>query len=239
VKFAVDCAIAGFVAFLAGRDAHAQPFWSHRSASRAASVAQAPDDERPRWTVWMRTGPGKAAALRGTTDIVPARDVSPARFTRYDRVILDVQLRYGIPSALIRAVIQTESDFDPRVVSSAGAKGLMQLMPETARRMGVSNPFDPRDNITGGTRYLQLLTRRFCRAAAKRIMLCSPGEYVRVVAAYHAGPGAVLKYGGLPPYETTRSYVAVVLRRYAAWSDRRSAPAARGVPNRPALTVDL
>src|SRR4051794_2851435 len=93
-----------------------------------------------RWRVWLKTGPGKAAALRGKTDIVPPRDASAARLTRYDRHIRDQQAFYGIPEALVRAVIKTESDFDPSVVSSAGAQGLMQLMPDTARLMGVTDP---------------------------------------------------------------------------------------------------
>ena len=115
------------------------------------------------WKVWLKTGPGKASALRGRTDVVPPRDGSPARYARYDQDIHDQQMYYGIPEALIRAVMKVESDFDPHVVSSAGAQGLMQLMPDTARLMGVTDSFDPRQNIMGGARYLQVLARRFCR----------------------------------------------------------------------------
>ena len=169
------------------------------------------------WKVWLRTGPGKASALRGPTDLVPASDTSPGRFSRYDQDIRDGQAFYGIPEALMRAVIKTESDFDPAVVSSAGAQGLTQLMPDTARLMGVTNPFDPRQSIMGGARYLQVLARRFCRQVTLAGTVCTPDEKMKVVAAYHAGPGAVDKYGGLPPYETTRTYVAAVLRRYAEY----------------------
>jgi len=84
------------------------------------------------WKVMFKTGPGKAAATRGSTDIVPPRDTAPARFSRYDRDIRDGQAFYGIPEPFLRAVIKTESDYDPNVVSSAGAQGLMQLLPETA-----------------------------------------------------------------------------------------------------------
>jgi soluble lytic murein transglycosylase-like protein len=178
-----------------------------------------------RWKVLFKTGPGKAAALRGATDIVPPRDVSPARYSRFDQDIRDGQAFFGIPESFLRAVIKTESDFDPRVVSSAGAQGLMQLLPETARLMGVTDNFDPRQNIMGGARYLQVLARRFCRTPAsvslagggraiEQLTVCSPDEKVKVIAAYHAGPGAVEKYRGIPPYETTRAYVAMVLRRY-------------------------
>jgi hypothetical protein len=183
------------------------------------------------WKVWLKAGPGKASALRGRTDMVPPRDHSPARYARYDQHIHDQQAFYGIPVALVRAVIKTESDFDPQVVSSAGARGLMQLMPETARLMGVTDVFDPRQNIMGGSRYLQVLARRFCRTPAadddgrggERALVCSTEETVKVIAGYHAGPGAVEKYGGMPPYETTRYYVNMVLRRY---DEYRRGPAA-------------
>ena len=175
------------------------------------------------WKVLFKKGPGKAGALRGSTDIVPPRDTAPARFSRFDRDIRDSQAFYGIPEAFMRAVIKTESDYDPNVVSSAGAQGLMQLLPETARSMGVTNSFDPRQNIMGGARYLQVLARRFCRTPAatddgqrpgERLTVCSTDEKIKVIAAYHAGPGAVEKYGGVPPYETTRMYVGMVMRRY-------------------------
>ena len=203
---------------LLGRPARAGTFWSRERADGVVEFT----NKQPaggRWKVLFKTGPGKAAALRGSTDIVPPRDLSPARTTRFDRDILDGQAFYGIPESFIRAIIKTESDFDPHVVSSAGAEGLMQLLPSTARLMGVTDIFDPRQNIMGGTRYLQVLARRFCRTPAATdggapLTVCSSDEKVKVVAAYHAGPAAVEKYGGMPPYETTHAYVAAVLRRY-------------------------
>jgi hypothetical protein len=177
-----------------------------------------------KWKVLFRTGPGKAAAVRGSSDLVPPRDGSVARFSRYDQHIRDQQAFYGVPESLVRAVIKTESDFDPHVVSSAGAQGLMQLMPATAKMMGVSDVWDPRQNIMGGARYLQVLAKRFCRTpAAEGDLVCSLEEKVKVVAAYHAGPGAVEKYGGMPPYETTRAYVTSVLRRYEDYRRRAAA----------------
>jgi soluble lytic murein transglycosylase-like protein len=176
-----------------------------------------------RWRVLYRTGPGKAASTRGPSDLVPARDRSAARFSRYDEHIRDQQAYYGIPQAFVRAVIKVESDYDPHVVSSAGCLGLMQLMPETARRMGVTDIWDPRQNIMGGSRYLQVLAQRFCRTPARQGapgFMCSPEELVRVIAGYHAGPGAVDKYGGMPPYETTRAYVTNVLQRYEEYRHR-------------------
>lgn len=184
-----------------------------------------------KWKVLFRFGPGKASAARGASDVVPARDTSLARYSRYDDHIRDQQACFGIPQALVRAVIRTESDFDPHVVSSAGAQGLMQLMPATARAMGVTNVWDPRQNIMGGSRYLQLLARRFCRTPAlggggearTASLVCSPEEEVKVLAGYHAGPGAVEKYGGLPPYETTRAYVTTVLHRFDEYRRREAA----------------
>jgi Transglycosylase SLT domain len=176
-----------------------------------------------RWRVLYRTGPGKAASIRGPSDLVPPRDRSNARFTRFDEHIRDQQAYYGIPQAFVRAVIKVESDYDPHVVSSAGCLGLMQLMPETARRMGVTDIWDPRQNIMGGSRYLQVLAQRFCRTPARQGapgFMCSPEELVRVIAGYHAGPGAVDKYGGMPPYETTRAYVTNVLQRYEEYRHR-------------------
>ena len=96
-----------------------------------------------RWKVLFKTGPGKAQSTRGKTDRVPAKDHSPERFSRYDKHIQDQYNFYGIPPALVRAVIKTESDFDPNVVSSVGAQGLMQLMPATGREMGVLKPLIP------------------------------------------------------------------------------------------------
>lgn len=198
-------------------------FWSRERADGVVEFTNK-TPSGGHWKVLFKTGPGKAAALRGATDLVPPRDASPARTSRYDRDILDGQAFYGIPEAFLRAVIKTESDFDPRVVSSAGAQGLMQLLPSTARLMGVTDAFDPRQNIMGGARYLQVLARRFCKTPppaaagagtnAAALAICSPEERVKVVAGYHAGPAAVEKYGGIPPYETTHAYVASVLRRY-------------------------
>ncbi len=107
----------------------------------------------------------------------------------------------GLPAALIDAVIRTESGYRPRAVSRAGAKGLMQLMPGTARDVGVRDPFDPEQNIMGGARYLR---RMFDRYGSLRL----------AVAAYNAGPGNVDKHEGVPPFRETRRYVAVVMQRY-------------------------
>jgi len=110
--------------------------------------------------------------------------------------------RYNIPSFLIRAVMAVESNFRPDAISSAGAKGLMQLMPETAEEMGVSNIFDPRQNILGGTRYLRVLANTF------------NGDLVLTLAAYNAGHLAVVRHMDIPPFAETQRYVRRVLKLY-------------------------
>lgn len=107
----------------------------------------------------------------------------------------------GLPVALIDAVIRTESGYRPRAVSRAGAIGLMQLMPDTAKSLGVRDAFDPRENILGGSRYLKKMLDQF-------------GSLRLAVAAYNAGPNAVTKHGGVPPYLETRRYVDTVLSRF-------------------------
>lgn len=168
-----------------------------------------------KWRVLYKTGPGKASAQRKRSgkgrDPVPARDHSKARYHRYDAHIYGAAKLYNIPVALIRAVIHSESDYDPRVISTAGAKGLMQLMPGTAKEMGVKNVFDPRENIYGGVRYLRILANRF------------KGNLLLTIAGYHAGPGAVAKYGGIPPFSTTHKYLRVVVRRYYNYQKKERA----------------
>jgi Transglycosylase SLT domain len=116
----------------------------------------------------------------------------------FDSFIVEAAATHNVDTELIRAVIQVESEFDHLAVSSKGARGLMQLMPDTARRLGVANAFDPRQNILGGTRYLRLLLNQFS------------GDTALATAAYNAGENAVFRYGGIPPFKETRGYVAKI-----------------------------
>jgi hypothetical protein len=109
--------------------------------------------------------------------------------------IQEAAATHGMSPSLIRAVIQTESRFNPLAVSRVGAQGLMQLMPGTARHVGIENPFDPRENILGGTKYLSTLLDRF------------KGNTAKALAAYNAGPTVVARHRGLPPYRETQGYV--------------------------------
>lgn len=133
------------------------------------------------------------------------RDKSPDRYRRYDAYIAEAARLYQLPEAFLRAVMHVESDYDPNVVSVDGAMGLMQLMPFTAEKMGVLDPFDPRQNILGGARFLRILANQW------------KGDLVLTVAAYNAGPGAVERYKGVPPYSETRRYVNRVLTHYYAY----------------------
>ena len=113
----------------------------------------------------------------------------------FDPYIEDASSKFGVSADFIRAIISIESAFDEFAVSSKGAKGLMQLMPATARRFGVTNPFDPGQAIMGGTEYLAYLLGLF------------RGDIELAAAGYNAGENAVLRYGGVPPYRETRNYV--------------------------------
>ncbi len=118
--------------------------------------------------------------------------------TAFDEVIRAASRREGVDEQLVKAVVEAESGFNPKAVSQAGAKGLMQLMDGTARSLGVKDSFDPVSNIAGGTKFLRSMLDRF-------------GSVPLALAAYNAGPGAVEKYGGIPPFQETRSYVDRVL----------------------------
>jgi len=116
-------------------------------------------------------------------------------------IINQVSADFGIDPRLTRAIIQVESNFDPEAVSHAGAMGMMQLMPDTARYLGVHNPFDPRENIQGGVRYLSELLENY-------------DNLEEALAAYNAGPGNVSKYGGIPPFEETQNYISRVVNEF-------------------------
>ena len=116
----------------------------------------------------------------------------------YDHLIAEAAHRYRLNPALIKAVMRTESAFNPLVVSPVGAQGLMQLMPALASEMGVEDPFDPRDNIMGGARYL------------RQLLDATKGNIPLTLASYNAGPGNVARYKGIPPFKETRDYVRKV-----------------------------
>lgn len=130
--------------------------------------------------------------------------------SRFDAYIAEASRIYNIPEAFIKAVIKIESNFNPRAVSRVGAMGLMQLMPATAEHMNVKDPFDPKQNIMGGTKYLRRLSDRY------------DGDINLVLSGYHAGPGNVEKSGGIP-FEKTRDYVKNVYSWYVRYRDQEKA----------------
>ncbi len=121
---------------------------------------------------------------------------------KYDAIIRRAAEQFDIEVNLIKAIIKAESSFDPDAISESGAQGLMQLMPDTAEEMRVGNPFDPEENILGGTRYLSLLLKRF--EQDKRL----------AIAAYNVGPTAVTKHNDVPPIPQTRRFVERVIKFY-------------------------
>lgn len=148
--------------------------------------------EEPEPTLWVgRPGPVSGSA--------------PEALQPY---IQEAAAKTGLSPDLIQAVIATESNYRADAVSPVGAQGLMQLMPGTARGLGVQNPFDPRENILGGAEYLRQQLTRF-------------GGVEKALAAYNAGPGAVARYGGIPPYRETQGYVRKVLSRLHQLEEKR------------------
>lgn len=122
--------------------------------------------------------------------------------TKYDSIIRSIATNYGLEPALIHSIIRTESNYNPDAVSSKGAVGLMQLMPETAERYGVRDLYDPRENIEAGVRHLKYLMDLYDRKT----------DYV--LAAYNAGHNAIKKYGGIPPFPETRRFIEKVKATY-------------------------
>jgi len=151
----------------------------------------APTDKR--FTVFMRDIK-KDKQLR--TKLKYASSVNPAE---YEQLIKTCSDKYGVNPCLVKAVIHAESGYNPNAVSSKGASGLMQLMPATAKSLKVADRFNPKDNVEGGVKYLRFLLDTF------------RGDVSLAVAAYNAGLTKVAKYGGIPPYNETRTYVTRVL----------------------------
>jgi hypothetical protein len=133
-----------------------------------------------------------------------------------EAIIADISSQFAIDRHLVKAIIKAESNYNPNAVSPKGAKGLMQLMPSTAKQLKVQRPFDPEENIVGGVKYI-------------KGMLASYGNLDTALAAYNAGPAAVKKYAGIPPYRETVEYVKKVLGLYKRYKKEASSKMAVGV----------
>jgi len=154
-----------------------------------------PDEK---FTLYLREGP--KAAPPAPSSALPGASWMTGYVDRFSRA-------NDLPPALVHAIIKAESNGQRKAVSRKGAKGVMQLMPFTSKRLRVSDPFDPIENIEGGIKYI------------KELLVTFQGDLTNTVAAYNAGPAAVRKYGGVPPYQETRLYVRRVMdlyRRYSA-----------------------
>lgn len=121
---------------------------------------------------------------------------------KYEPIISAASKRHGISAHLLKAIIKVESDYNPRAVSRKGAKGLMQIMPETMKALNIANVFDPWENIMGGASYFKQLFNRY------------EGKLPLALAAYNAGPGVVDRFGSIPPFRETEAYVEKVIRYY-------------------------
>jgi soluble lytic murein transglycosylase-like protein len=164
---------------------------THPSIGKLEESSRPADAAKP--SLQPAHGRNDASSTANPAIIPQSRKISESIHTAADA--------YDLPPGLIRAIIQAESGFDVRAISQDGAKGLMQLMPDTARELGVADPFDIEQNIDGGARYLRKMLDRY------------DGNLKLALAAYNAGPGAVDRYGGrVPPFAETRAYVQKVLK---------------------------
>jgi hypothetical protein len=153
-------------------------------------------------------GAGFLLTYPGKGTLIHSRGFSGLYRGEYDRHIQDAAALNGVSVDLVKAVIQVESEFDRYAVSSKGARGLMQLMPFTARRFGVADSFDPRQNIFGGAQYLRLLLDLF------------QGDTALALAAYNSGENTVTRYKGIPPFKETQGYVQKVLSYFGGGAPR-------------------
>lgn len=161
----------------------------NNSALKNLKVTYFPDSNIHSYTNWGSSNKTVAKKFSQNIDI-------------YSPIIKSLSQTHGVDERLVKAVIHTESGFNPFARSPVGAQGLMQLMPATARRFKVTDSYDPQQNIKGGVQYLAWLLKRF------------KGDRTLALAAYNAGEGNVDKYGGIPPFRETRDYVQRVMSRY-------------------------
>lgn len=194
-------------------------WWILLHTALAGDIYQA---ETPDGTLIFTDSPphGGYSLVRGAGEVPTAAELRLRSFPRmdnWDAEIAEAAQRYNVPAELIKAVMLAESGMNPKAESEVGAMGLMQLMPRTAASLGVEDPWDPLQNLDGGTRYIREQLDRF-------------GDVTRTLAAYHAGPHNVLRFGGIPPFPATRAYVSRVTDLYEFFRSER--PVAQPLPAR-------
>ena len=196
--------VAELQSLLAGTSAPANGGTAARGGGFAAQLAEA--------TTAGSAAAASAVASAAAPASLPTGTASLPADVPYRGQITAAAQRHGVDPALLAGLIRQESGFDPNAGSPAGAQGLTQLMPGTAAGLGVTDPFDPAQAIEGGAEYLAQQLRAF------------GGDTARALAAYNAGPGAVQRYGGVPPYAETQNYVRRVQAYAAAYRGGASAP---------------
>ncbi|HEX7830349.1 MAG TPA: lytic transglycosylase domain-containing protein [Thermoanaerobaculia bacterium] len=154
-----------------------------------------------------------------------SEESQPLWQSKYNEIIVAAAKKFDVDAALVSAVIKAESDYNPRIVSNKGARGLMQLMPATAKRFGVTNSFDPEENIHAGTRYLRWLLKTF------------DGNADLAVAAYNAGEGNVWKYEGVPPFRETVNYINRIAKHIHRAIENEVIPRNAAITTAPAAVI--
>ncbi len=203
-------AFVGTLAALARPDAHADIF-SYTDADGVVHFTNTPSKGSDPWKLYAKSKDGSKAKPPGWHPHAFGGG-GVERYTKFDDTIREAAAYYQLPEAFVRAIIKVESDYDPTALSVAGAQGLMQLMPETGARMLVVDPWDPRENIFGGCRYLRVVANTF------------NGDLDLTVAAYNAGEGAVIRAGGIPAIAETQDYVVKVKYWYRRYRERPDSP---------------
>ena len=180
-----------------------------RIQARIAQIIGINDDDAPTGPL-APNNPGGSGQFASMVNQAMGVDAAPATMppAEIEQLVQSNAATWQVDPALVRAVMANESGFNPKATSKTGAQGLMQLEPDTATSLGVNDAYDPEQNVWGGTRYLRGLLDRF------------GGDITKAVAAYNAGPAAVEKYGGVPPYAETQSYVKSVLGSYQKYSQK-------------------
>ena len=211
-RIAVSVSIAAVLAFAGARPALADIF-SYKDERGVVHFTNInPNDKR--WKMIRKeegSTPSNGAPIVGGNRVANLFMPASADILRYSSIIEAASRTHGVDAALVHAVITAESGYNARALSRAGAQGLMQLMPDTARRYGVQNSWDPAQNIDGGVKYLKDLIQMF------------EGNLELAVAAYNAGENAVIRYGRkIPPYAETVHYVPKVLGFYKKFQTRKS-----------------
>jgi soluble lytic murein transglycosylase-like protein len=190
--------------------------------ARAGEIVSITDEQGRK--VFINTSDARAKGEMATRAIQPVKaDNAPLPPPEINDLVEQTASRHQIDPQLVHAIIKVESEYDPKAVSRKGAMGLMQLIPETAQRFGVANPFNPKENIEGGVSYLKHLLNLF------------GGDLSLSLAAYNAGEGAVQRFGGIPSFAETRDYVRKVTDIYQSVSPQSGTNAAGNKPQASAI----